>query len=120
MREELELFANNLNLFMEKYHYNQTTLANRIDVGVSTVADWVHGRKFPRIDKINKICELFHCQPSDLIQEHLTAESIEQNENDKLIAEYIAKLNGPGREHLLRYFQDMNPKFFKGGEENVQ
>ena len=38
MREELELFAYNLNVFMNKYGYNQTTLANKLEVGVTTVA----------------------------------------------------------------------------------
>lgn len=120
MREELELFAHNLDVFMNKYGYNQTTLANKLEVGVTTVADWVHGRKFPRIDKMNKLCEVFHCKPSDLIEERMTKETIRLNEMENRLSTYIKKLNADGYSNLLRYLEDMNPKFFKDGDEDVQ
>lgn len=119
MREELELFAHNLNVYMDMYGYNQTTLANKIDVGVTTVSDWVHGRKFPRINTLDKLTELFHCMRSDLLEKYTTEETIQQNEMEKKIMEYISQLNSDGYEHLLRYFADMNPKFFRG-EDDVQ
>ena len=120
MREELELFAHNLNIYVNKYQYTQTSLANDLGVSVTTVNDWIHGKKFPRIDKLDKMCELFRCKRSDLLEKYTTYESIEEDRVNNQLNEFISKLNAEGREHLLRYFQDLNPKFFKGGEENVQ
>lgn len=120
MREELELFAHNLNVFMNRYGYTQVSLGEAVGNSNTTVNDWVHGRKFPRIDKLDKMCELFHCKRSDLLEKYTTDESIEEDAVNNQLNEFIAKLNKDGREHLLRYFEDMNPKFFKGGEEDVQ
>lgn len=119
MREELELFAHNLNVFMETYGYTQTRLAEEVGVSVPTVHDWCHAKKSPRWGKIDIMCKLFHCKRSDLVEKYSTLESIQASEMENKVNEYLGKLNQDGLEHLLRYFQDLNPKFFKDGEENV-
>ena len=120
MREELELFAHNLNVYMEMYGYNQVTLGEAVDKANTTVAEWVHGRKFPRIDTLDKLCELFHCKRSDLLEKYTTEETIKQSEMENRLATYLQKLNPDGYENLLRYLEDMNPKFFKDGDDDVQ
>ena len=120
MREELELFAHNLNVYMNKYGLNQLELAEKLGKSTSIVNDWCHAKKFPRLSTLDEMTKLFNCKRSDLLERYTTEETIKASEIENEINGYIAKLNGPGREHLLRYFQDMNPKFFKGGEEDVQ
>lgn len=105
MREELELFARNLNVYMDMYGYNQITLGEAVNKANTTVAEWVHGRKFPRIDTLDKLCELFHCKRSDLLEKYTTDESIEEDAVNNQLNEFIAKLNKDGREHLLRSSQ---------------
>lgn len=120
MREELELFAHNLQVYMDKYHYTQAALGEATGNSNTTVNDWVKGRKFPRFDKLTKLCELFHCKPSDLLEKYTTEETIRMSEMETRLMEYMQKLNADGYEHLLRHFEDMNPKFFKDGDEDVQ
>lgn len=119
MREELTLFAHNLQVYMDMYGYSQASLSDSVGVGHTTVNDWCHGRKFPRIGTLDKLCELFHCKRSDLIEKYTTAETIKANALETELHEYMSKLNPEGMEHMLRYFKDLNPKFFKG-EEDVQ
>ncbi len=120
MREELELFAHNLNIFVNKYNYTQTSLANDLGVSVTTVNEWIHGRKFPRIDKLDKMCELFRCKRSDLLEKYTTYESIEEDAVNNQLNGFIQMLNADGKKHLLQYFKDLNPKFYKDGDEDVQ
>ena len=120
MREELELFAHNLNVFMDTYGYTQTRLAEEVGVSVPTVHDWCHAKKSPRWGKIDIMCKLFHCKRSDLVEKYTTEETIKQSEMENRLATYLQKLNPDGYENLLRYLEDMNPKFFKDGDEDVQ
>ena len=120
MREELELFAHNLNVFMDTYGYTQTRLAEAVGVSIPTVNDWCHAKKSPRWGKIDAMCELFHCKRSDLLEKYATTESIKQSAMEQRLTKYMQRLNPDGYENILRYLEDMNPKFFKDGEENVQ
>lgn len=117
MRRELDLFAHNLGVFMDKYDYNQTSLANRLNVGVATVNDWVHGRKFPRLGTLDRLTELFHCKRSDLLEKYTTEESIQQTQMMERLMSYMTKLTPDGYEKLLTFFEDLNPKFYRGEED---
>lgn len=117
MRRELDLFAHNLGVFMEKYSYNQTTLANKLDVGVATVNDWVHGRKFPRIGTLDRLTEIFHCKRSDLLEKYTTEESIQQTQMAERLLAYMNALNQEGYEKALTFFEDLNPKFYRGEDD---
>ena len=119
MREELELFSHNLNVYMNRYGYNQTTLANKIGVGITTVSDWVHGRKFPRIGKLDQLTELFHCKRSDLLEKYTTEESIANEETMNRLMAYFSRLNPEGCKKALEYFEDLNPKFYEDGDSDV-
>lgn len=120
MREELELFAHNLNVYMNKYGLNQLELAEKLGKSTSIVNDWCHAKKFPRLSTLDEMTKLFNCKRSDLLERYTTEESIKASEIENEINDYMTKLNADGLEHLLQYFKDLNPKFFKGGEENVQ
>ena len=116
MRESLELFAHNLNFYMNRYGYNQVTLAKKLNKANSTVADWVHGRKFPRIEMLDKLTEVFHCKRSDLLEHYTTEETVRQSELSDRLTKYLHMLNADGMEKVLTYLEDLNPKFFR--EEN--
>lgn len=51
----------------------------------STVSEWLNGKKYPRIDKIEMIANYFHIKKSDLIEkhdrEHQTISQTISNEN---------------------------------------
>lgn len=63
------IFANNLRRFLSDNNMSQVELANRLGVGTTSVYNWCAGIKTPRMDKVDKMCEIFHCNRSDLITE---------------------------------------------------
>lgn len=73
-----EVFAENLRAYMEKNGKKQIDIAVITGVTPATVSDWVHGKKYPRIDKIEIIAEYLHCEKSDLIE---SKDTFEQNQS---------------------------------------
>lgn len=69
------IFANNLRRFLSDNNMSQVELANRLGVGTTSVYNWCAGIKTPRMDKVDKMCEIFRCNRSDLITETPAATS---------------------------------------------
>lgn len=63
-----EVFAKNLQSYMDKFGISRRELSDKMDVGYTTLTDWVKGNTYPRIDKIEMLANYFHIQKSDLIE----------------------------------------------------
>lgn len=63
------LFARNLRNFLITNNMTQVELAKKLSVGTTSVYNWCNGVKVPRMDKVDKMCEIFSCKRSDLITE---------------------------------------------------
>lgn len=74
------IFAKNLSFYIERSGRSQKELAEIVGVAASTFNDWVKGKKYPRIDKIEILANFFGIQKSDLIEEKLTEEKEKDNE----------------------------------------
>lgn len=48
---------------------SQADLAKKLGVGTTSVYNWCNGIKTPRMDKVDAMCDLFHCKRSDLIED---------------------------------------------------
>ena len=83
----IELFPKRLHDYMIAFGINQRDLAQRVGVSEASVSNWLKGVKIPRTDKINKICQIFNCNYSDLISEPDKADSDAERFKD-LIALY--------------------------------
>lgn len=44
-------------------------MAKKLGVGTTSVYNWCNGIKTPRMDKVDAMCNLFHCNRSDLMEE---------------------------------------------------
>lgn len=62
------IFAQNLKKQMELNGTTQKELAQIVGVSAPTVNEWLKGKKFPRIDKIELMSNYFGVQKSDLIE----------------------------------------------------
>ena len=62
-----KLFGSNLSKLLESKDISQNEFARMMDVTSATVSNWCRGLKTPRMDKIDKMCGLFHIERSDLI-----------------------------------------------------
>ena len=78
-----KVFANNLNYYMNKIGMNQQDLIKAlkekgISVGSSTVSYWCSGKKTPRADNFDALCDVLGVMRSDLLADN------SQNENYKM------------------------------------
>lgn len=64
-----KLFGKNLKYYLNKNNMTQAELAKRLNVGTTSVYNWCNGIKSPRMDKVDAMCEIFHCKRSDLIED---------------------------------------------------
>ena len=103
-----EVFAKNLRWYMEKAEKNQKEMAEIVGVSAPTFNEWLKGKKYPRIDKIEKLAQYFGILKSDLIEDKKEEQNYknnqQQNQNSnssnnttnnetKLLAKIVANCN---------------------------
>jgi transcriptional regulator with XRE-family HTH domain len=79
-----EVFAKNLTYYMEKANKNQKEMAAIVGVSAPTFNEWLKAKKFPRIDKIEKLAQYFGILKSDLIEEKTQEHREMQQKNSTL------------------------------------
>lgn len=68
-----DVFARNLNKYLNISGKTQISLANDLGYSKAIVSEWFSGKKFPRIDALQKLADYFDVLKTDLIEdkEHL-------------------------------------------------
>lgn len=84
-----EVFAKNLSYYINKHNVEQKEIAETIGVAPSTFNEWVKAKKYPRIDRIEKLANYFGILKSDLIEEHKSEDTLRTisitNDEQKLL-----------------------------------
>ena len=62
-------FAQNLKFYLKQANMTQADLAEYMNVSTASISNWCTGNKIPRMDKVDKLCELFDINRSDLIED---------------------------------------------------
>jgi repressor LexA len=86
-----QVFGNNLAYYVERSGKSQRELADMLGVASSTFNDWVKGRKYPRIDKIEMLANIFGILKSDLIEER-TEEHREMQKKNNVTADIVLRM----------------------------
>lgn len=73
------ILAKNLKKYMQLSGKNRHEICQALGFNYSTFTEWVVGRKYPRIDKIEKLADYFGIQKSDLIEEASSPEKSVEN-----------------------------------------
>ena len=63
------IFAANLRKHMEANGKSRSDISEALNVSYFTVSDWVNGKKYPRMDKVELLANFFGIQKSDLIED---------------------------------------------------
>ena len=82
-----EIFARNLRKQILRSGKHRKQIAEDLNCSYSTLTEWINGKKYPRIDRIEILAEYFNISKSDLIEDF---EEIKKD-NDRLAA-IIVKL----------------------------
>ena len=86
-----ETMAKNLQYYVDRSGRTQKELAEIVGVAASTFNDWMKGKKYPRIDKIELLANYFHILKSDLIEEK-TEEHRQIQKNNDIITDAIVRM----------------------------
>ena len=65
-----EIFVKNLHYLMEAKGITQADICRELDVSSATVSDWCSGKKYPRVDKMQRLADLFGVLFSTLTTEN--------------------------------------------------
>lgn len=62
-------FASNLRYYMDISGKTRKDIAAALGISYFTVSDWVNGKKYPRMDKVEMLADYFGVLKSDLIED---------------------------------------------------
>ena len=89
------IFANNLQRQMDRKGVSRNDICNALGISYFTVSDWVNGKKYPRMDKVEMLANYFGVQKSDLIEEMSEKNSpseAELSEEEKIILDLFRRV----------------------------
>ena len=105
-----EVFAKNLNYYMTKTNKNQKEMAAIVGVSAPTFNEWLKGKKFPRIDKVEKLAQYFGILKSDLIEEK-TTEHREMQQKNSTLAELTVRMRKDSEFlYIMEGINQLNPE----------
>ena len=102
-----ETLAKNLSFYVEQCGKSQRELAEIAGVAPSTFNDWMKGRKYPRIDKIELLANYFGILKSDLIEEKPTAGVDGYSENVRKLIDFAKSVPENKAEMILRVMRSI-------------
>lgn len=92
-----KIFAQNFNYYLTINGKNQNDIVRDFGITASTVSDWANGKKYPRVDKMQKLADYFGILKSDLTEEHAEAKLTDDIE----LQEYLEELKNRSEMRML-------------------
>ena len=78
------IFAKNLQYWMDVNKKTRRDVCEALGFSYYTFSDWVNGKKYPRMDKVEMLANYFGILKSDLIEEKTEEHRKMQKKNDTL------------------------------------
>ena len=73
-------FGENLYNLRKSAKLSQDKLAEKMNVSRQSVSKWENGESYPEMEKIMKLCNIFHCKINDLVHEDMSdIESLDED-----------------------------------------
>lgn len=85
--ENKDVLSKNLKSYISKSGKDRGQIAEELELSYSTLTDWVNGKKYPRINNIEKLASYFEVSKSDLIEDFE-----EKRKDNDALATIIVKL----------------------------
>lgn len=99
-----EVFSRNLKRHLDKSGKLQKEVAKAVGVSTGTFCDWVKGRAYPRMDKVQLLAEYFGIMMSDLVEnENVRTETI--SDKEQLILDLFHKIPDEKKEFVIKMIQ---------------
>ena len=85
------IFATNLKRYMALNEKSRKDISEALGISYYTVTDWVKGKKYPRMDKVEMLADYFGILKSDLIEEK-TEEHREMQQKNSTLTDIVVKM----------------------------
>lgn len=72
-----KIMSNNLKRYLRINKVSRTQLSESLGISYSTISDWVNGKSYPRIDKIEMMANYFGINKSDLVEDKANQKEID-------------------------------------------
>lgn len=99
------VFASNLKRYMEVKGKTRNDISEALGISYFTVSDWVNGKKYPRMDKVEMLANYFGIQKSDLIENKVENNSPEEpklSEGEKVMLDLFRRVPVDKQQMLLQ------------------
>ena len=104
-----EIFVKNLNELIERRGLSQADISAKLDVTAATVSQWCNGKKYPRIDVMQRLADLLGVGLSALatedglknVDDMDRLEAMHQNPRLGLLFDRARKMSGSDVEMML-------------------
>lgn len=84
-----EIMAENIQKLMKSRGIDRRKLSDDLNISYTTVSDWVNGKTYPRIDKIEIMADYFNVTKSQLV-ESASSQINESKDLDKMLDEAMS------------------------------
>lgn len=111
-KEFNKMFADNLTYFLNLRGMSQLDLSKKLGISQMSVSNWCRGEKLPRMDKVDKMCEVLSVKRSDLLNER--SENNTQHYIDPATAAMAQEISENPELHMLfSALKDSSPEDLK-------
>lgn len=102
-----DVFAKNLKKYMQLNGKTRNEVCHALGLKYTTFADWVNGKKYPRMDKIEMLANYFGIKKSDLIEDNdsFLIELVEDSNKDERLIAYERNI---AITNLINEIKEMN------------
>jgi len=107
------IFARNLQKYMDLHRKTRRDVCDALGFNYYTFTDWVKGKKFPRMDKVEMLADYFGILKSDLIEDKEQEEIKEPamydglSENQKKLIEFAQTVPEDKAAMILKVIQSI-------------
>ena len=86
-----KIMGENIQYYMDKMGIDRKDFAKAIDVPYSSLTDWINGKTYPRIDKIERMANYFGISKADLVEERNEDDPYYIDPDTRELAEFLHK-----------------------------
>lgn len=102
--EDIKLkFAQNLKKIMQKRNKTQSDLVKDLSFRQATVSDWLNGKKYPRMDKVEKLANYLGVSINELLMQSVPeppVPAIQLTDQEKSMIKKYRQLNADGKSRV--------------------
>jgi len=111
-----QVMASNIEYQMNKHHMSRKELAECMGVPYTTICDWLKTNTYPRINKIEKMAQIFGISKADLVEHHNTSDYVKRAIRIPVLGRIPAGIPLEAIEDILDY-EEIPADWTAGGKE---